>query len=362
MATGTMKVAVVNAVNQRLQSIQQRASLFCDLLERPTPRLLDKASIDFTSGTPRSAVPAKSLDDPNTTEAGEFTNWEFPFACFSERTPLHRETIAFKREIGRQTDESMASAAEIVTQVAAIQVGKIDRGTEKLCRDAILNATATFAGQTLDYDRDSTLTVTLTGDNRWTQTGADISGDLADLCDEIVLKTGGATMPTRAIFGGNAIRYFFADDLIKAQLDQLHARSDVSNRRYSPEASGAIYHGDITVGQYRLNCYSYPAVHNNAGTTEQYMPADKVLITGDRIFGGQLLYGGVPVISPTGDIAGGIAGALLPGAGIDYILSPWVSQLASDVNRQSLILRTESRVIPAIPKCAIDGTGVLDVA
>jgi hypothetical protein len=103
--------------------------------------------------------------------------------------------------------------------------------------------------------------------------------DLESICD--VIRADGKINPKKAILGALALKNFLANDEVKA-------RADI--RRYSlidiaPEMadSGLIYYGNVMVGTYDLELWTYPETYEDpqTGNPTKYISDHSAVVIGD---------------------------------------------------------------------------------
>ncbi len=130
--------------------------------------------------------------------------------------------------------------------------------------------------ETIDFG--FTNTVTLTGTNRWGQSGAKILDNLDDWTEATL--TNGFTNVDMAIFGKTALRLFLADADVKTQLDNRRIELGLIQPRDLP--NGVRYIGHLNKPS--LDIYEYAEVYYDDWTdpsspeTKPLVPANKVVL------------------------------------------------------------------------------------
>ena len=364
MAVGATKEYVIGAINQRAEVNGKTPSLFCDLLAKEF-LTTEKIVMDYTNGLPDAAPYRADIDDRLEGNLGDYKSQEYTPAIFSETIRLSRQRLAYNRAMGAQSSD-LSSSARYVADSAALLVARERRGVEIMCRDAFIDGSIDDLKNQgdIDYGRDSaSLEVSKSGDARWGESAADPLADLNDLAIKLLKHSGGGSVASKIICGENAIKLLLDDTKVKDLFDSVHTSQNVAERMFRHEASGAVFHGMLSAGSFKFSIYSYPAVIRESGstTTDTLMPNNKVLMLPDRIPGGRLVYAGVPVVRAD-RLSGGILDAMSIAADIDFLRGEYSVQIVPDSQATSLQCIVESRVLPILPKPAINSVGVLTVA
>lgn len=171
----------------------------------------------------------------------------------------------------------------------------IERRWDWMASQAVINGAVTVVGQdypsrTIDFLRDDSLTITLSGDSRWDQVDADPLQDLADAVDAS-FPLGNAPI-TDFVFGTYAWKQFIKNEAVLDLLNALKRGSDstfsrtVVNGNSNYQSMGFIDGGS---GRFNLWRYSnwYSDVDEETGelTVRQFLDPKVVVGYGSAIDG-----------------------------------------------------------------------------
>lgn len=200
----------------------------------------------------------------------------------------------------RSRGEVLYSGNISAQERAAVQMGQdfnelnnmITRAEEIQAKEALFDGVITIKdidgntlGSTIDFSRDSDLTVTLTGTDLWSNTASDPIANLRTWKRLVMQKSG--LMPNIAVFGSSVVDEFLNNTAVQAYLDK---RRFPENARIAMEndasALGAVYIGTIE----NIDIYSYDEWYlteydtDTAGDREEQtlIPINKVLIGSTR--------------------------------------------------------------------------------
>lgn len=191
-----------------------------------------------------------------------------------------------KRAIGEQIGGTMSPMARLqsaITYELQDQVTMLGRRLEVMAGETLALGQVTVVGDqypstVVNYTRDSTLTVALTGGNRWGQTGVKPLDSLQDW-SQIVLKLVGA-MPRDVIMTVDAWKLFRNDADVKVRLDRFRGTSTVQPDAQIEE--GGAFMGGID----GFNIFVYSGWYtNDSGVETVILPANTVLLVSPQIEG-----------------------------------------------------------------------------
>jgi hypothetical protein len=111
----------------------------------------------------------------------------------------------------------------------------------------------------------------------WNAGGCDILGDIETACDLIV--DDGQGEPTMMIMGDVSFNTFIKDSDVQALFDNRRIDQGAISGM-TPIGKGGKLRGNIKVGSYSLDIYTYNGRYKNpqTGAKTRYMPSDKVVI------------------------------------------------------------------------------------
>ena len=143
---------------------------------------------------------------------------------------------------------------------------------------AIVTGTIPIVGEGVNevIDFGFTNKITLSGENKWGGTKADILGNLGDWTDKVL--TGGFANVDMAILGKEAKKKFFADANVQKMMDNRRMNMGEINPRDLP--NGVKYLGHLTDPS--LDLYAYGEVYYDDWTNPEE-PATKPLIPDNAV-------------------------------------------------------------------------------
>ena len=200
-----------------------------------------------------------------------------------------------RRMIGERIGGSMTPEERVEANLnfeMADQLDMIKRRMEWMAAQVLLNGTLTVSGDgfpttLIDFGRDSSLTVTLTGNPMWD------SGNVAatpafdiDLWADLVLKKSGA-VPTDIIFSPTPWNYFIADQKVRDAIVFDTSRFSMSEKnqiQMAPEpVHGAAYKGKW--GNFRCWVYNDWYVNDADNTEYRIIPDGQIVMVSPELMG-----------------------------------------------------------------------------
>jgi hypothetical protein len=164
----------------------------------------------------------------------------------------------------------------LVVQDLQDQLEMIERRMEWMAAQALYGGSVTVIGEqypntVVDFGRDASLSVTLTGGNRWGQVGIKPLDSLQDWSDNMVKLTGVGL--TEVVMTVDTWKFFRADTDVKTRLDRFRGNSTMQQNAHQME--GLVFQG--MVDQFAIYTYSGWAVDPASGTETALLPAYTVL-------------------------------------------------------------------------------------
>lgn len=174
-------------------------------------------------------------------------------------------SMAIPRMAGEALGGSMSLEARynaIVAENMRRERQVIENRWEWMAAQAIINGSVTVSGEdypttTVDFGRDPSLTVTLTGTSQWGQSAADIIQDLEDM-RRLVHELSSSPITT-LVFGLEAWAVFVKDPIIRELLDKRYRGSDSTVNRAVPLGQPMEWRGSLSGenGYGSLELYTY---------------------------------------------------------------------------------------------------------
>jgi hypothetical protein len=222
-----------------------------------------------------------------------FTTKEYKPPPYEEKAKFQAREL-FDRMPGQHPfDLSADNMARLIAKVTDDQAelqAKIERAIEKQASDALFTGTVALVnGDTVDYKAKATHFYDATA--AWST--ASITSIEADLVTGIELNRQDGKVDTDIlVFSKESWLNFLKNTEMQKRFDWLRTNI-VDIVPPSPNTQGASFHGTISIGSYTLQCWTYPQFYEvptdaemglpsgtltNAGTTQPYVPANKVLL------------------------------------------------------------------------------------
>lgn len=269
---------------------------FPNIVEAPT----EEVAIDVDVGIRRMAPFVSPLVEGKLVESRKYqTNLFKPAYIKDKRAPDLRKPV--RRMIGERIGGELSGEERMMANLQAEmedQVDILNRRLEWMAASALQTGTVRVEGEgfetvVVNFGRDATLTIALTGSNRWGETlnaegrDSNIVGQI-DHFGQLVLKKSGAVM-TDIVFTPSAwAKFQLAEGLQGAIYYPKLAGSGNEINPGSQVVKGAIYKGRW--GQYDLWLYSDWFVDDN--NVEQPMLVDgNIIISGGTALMGTRAFG-----------------------------------------------------------------------
>lgn len=248
-------------------------------------------SIDIDLGIRRLAPFVSPLVEGKLVEARRIqTNTFKPAYIKDKRVPDLRRPV--RRMIGERIGGGDMSAGEreMANMVYEMedQVDMIMRRLEWMAIMTLSTGTVLVEGEgfpavTIDYGRDPNLTVTLSGGNRWGQSGVSPAKNV-DTWQQSILKASGAKV-TDIVFDTLAWELFIADPIVQLPAIQYPNFASFGNA-INPGAqieTGAVWKGRW--GQYDLWVYNDWYVDPADNIEKPMLPVNSVIMSGANLMG-----------------------------------------------------------------------------
>jgi hypothetical protein len=279
-----------------------------ELMKRPSQFLLDtffpriqtsetqKVAIDVFANKRRMAPFCSPLVEGKVMESLGYTTNEFAPAYIKMKAAID-PFRPVRRMIGEQIGGQQMSPAE--RELANLQfdleqhIIAIDRRLEWMAAQALFGGSVTIAGDgfpstVINFGRDSSLSVTLTGGSRWGQTGIYPSESIDDTA-ALVLKASGLVV-TDIVFTSTPWKLFRKDQNVKDVIASPQNGNPSLGVEGSTPKTGAQFKGNW--GNYRLWLYMDWFI-DPADNTEKPMLADGSVILGSDMMMGERAFASV---------------------------------------------------------------------
>jgi hypothetical protein len=232
--------------------------------------------IDVERGDEKVAVDVVRGADGNLNTYEKFSTDTYIPPLYNEYTALGAEQLAL-RGFGQNPYEEKSRqerAIEIILKGQMENAKKILRAIEKQASDALFTGKIVLKnGYTIDFARKATHNITVA--TSWNNPSADPLGNLEQAC--ILNRKDGKVKSDIAIFGKDAWDSFISNEKVQKLLDVRKYEIGVVKPAF--ESSQAVYQGNIVVGSYKLELYTYPEYYKNtAGVLVPYCPDNQVIV------------------------------------------------------------------------------------
>lgn len=270
------------------------------LLDRYYPNIVtsdtEYVSIDVDVGLRRMAPFCSPLVEGKMVESRRYqTNTFKPAYIKDKRVPDLRKPI--RRQIGERIGGEFTAAEREMLNIQfemEDQIDNLNRRQEWMAASALVNGTVTIEGEgfettIIDFGRDSELTVTLSGSDKWPtsvaagQTNTRPTDDIEEWQTRILQKSG--SVPTDLVFTNKSWRAFRLDTTIKDNAITFPALSPFGNQVNAGAQiqKGAVYKGRW--GNFDLWLYNDWFINPLNNQEEPMIPDGAVVMTGAELMG-----------------------------------------------------------------------------
>lgn len=134
-------------------------------------------------------------------------------------------------------------------------------------------------GDSIDYGRKSASMKVLAGADKWDAQTSNIVKDIRTGCD--FLRTEGQSTSTEvsAIMGADAFENMIANEKFQKEFDLRRIDRSYINAPQMDEATGFVFQGQISTGDFKVNLFTYNEVYEDAaGNTQRYLDKDTFIL------------------------------------------------------------------------------------
>lgn len=275
-----------NTLIQVVENLKEPSQFLLDMFfPNEVTSQTEFVTIDVFDGKRRLAPFVNPLREGRFVEPIGFRSPTFKPPYVKPKTRID-PTLPIRRQIGERIGSGNLSpiereAANLRFQMED-QLGQINRRLEWMAASALANGTLVVVGDgvpqaTIDFGRDASLQITLSGGNRWGQAGISPAANI-DTWAALILKTSGFPV-TDIVFTPASWALFRADPLVAAIVASFkNGNEDFMAAGVRPERGG-IRLG--TWGQYTLWLY-YEWFIDPADGVEKPMLVDGTVLLGSR--------------------------------------------------------------------------------
>lgn len=262
------------------------------LLDRFFPRIqtseTEMVAVDVFVGKRRLAAFCSPLVEGKVVEALGYSTNEFKPPYIKQKSRLD-PLRPVRRQIGERIGGNLSAAereqANLVFELEQ-HIQMVNRRLEWMAASALVNGSVLVSGEgfpdtTVNFGRDSSLSVTLTGGAKWGQSGVYPSEDIDDWAAR-VLKASGLVV-TDLIFTPSTWKWFRKDpNVLNVVLSPQNAEPTLQVAGNRPRTGGQ-YRG--TWGEYRLWVYFDWYIDPADGQEKAMIPDGTVLLVSEEMRG-----------------------------------------------------------------------------
>lgn len=240
---------------------------------------VDEIELDVVRGSRKIAADVvRGGGVGNTNYVQQYTNKAYKVPLYWEQTPITASMLN-KRVPGMDAFRSpaMSEAAKIgyhVGMAQSEQVKKIKRAIELQAAQVLQTGIVTLKNSdSIDFKKDSTLNNVPAV--KWDNASGLPIDDIEALCIEIYKK--GKIKPDSVIFSADSWMAFRKNTSVQNFFDKRFIEPGLL--RPEETVLGATLQGRISIGDFRLNLYTYDGFYeNSSGSNVSYMNAETVIV------------------------------------------------------------------------------------
>ena len=323
-------------LNRVVQDLKGDVSTF--LLDTFFPEISvstqEEIFFDVLTGKPRLAPFVSPLVEGQIVQSLGYSTKSFKPAYVKDKRVLE-DGKAFRRKAGdpiAQAVDQMAAREETVANETTDQIGMLTRRQEWMAAQVLLTGSVTITGEkypttVVNFGRDPSLTVTLTGTDLWSDAAGDPIEDLESFSGLVGAASGANGVDV--VMAQNVYKAMRGKQAVKDLMDKGAGLSGRTNLDIGPDSTrgGATYKG--TLGDFRIWVYGDSYVDEN-GATQKYVPDNYLILASADQIEGVRHYGAI-----RDEVAGFQA--------LDYFSKSW---LQPDPAARFLMLQSAPLVVP----------------
>jgi hypothetical protein len=258
-------------------------------------------SIEVQRATERIAVDILRGTTGNRNTFSRSSEKEYIPPFFSESfdaTQLDRYDVGFN-QIGSAVPQTIGYLASDVAGKLITLREKIERAKEKQCAEVFETGIVTMNnGDNIDYKRKAGSLIDLdTAGDYWSVAGADVDADISAGGDFIRQYGKNPVKELNLVMSGAAYALLKLTDWWSDTANWRRA-SLMDVKMPMADSTGAVYHGEISAGAYRVHLWTYDEIYEDAtsGTITRYLDETKAFLVPVKGTRFELVHAGVPAI------------------------------------------------------------------
>jgi len=276
--------AVLNRVVQDLKAVRRPPFLLGRYFGETSISTAEEIFFDVLVGKPRLAPFRSPLVEGQIVQSLGYKTNSFKPAYIKDKR-VFEDGKPVRRKAGMPIAGPLDAMALRMMNLASEsddQIGMLQRRLEWMAAQELRTGTVTVSGEgypttVVDFGRDASLSVTLSGSARWNDSAPDPVGNLETWAG-LVRDVSGASA-TDVIMSQSAWNLFRTNDDVKELLDKSAGYSDRTSLDIGPDAQKLGFTDKGMVGDYHIFIY-HDVYTDDAGATQKYLPDDYVLVVG----------------------------------------------------------------------------------
>lgn len=278
-ARGLFRTAVIDVYKERLAPMSFLRSFF------PSEESVSKnISIEVVRGFEKIASDVTRGTDGNRNSFGKSSQKIFAPPYYREFFDL-TELDLYDKLVGSAqiNDEVFAQLVSEGAEKTAILQDMIERAYERQCAQVLQTGIVTLnSGDNIVYNRLADSLVDLGAGNYWTGAAVDPNTVLETACTFVRQKGKSRGAVLNCILGSEALMQFFNNDVVKDRGKIVQYSLDLITPAQR-DSVGASFHGEVSVGSYRVRLWSYPESYtNDAGVETSYIDPKNIIILPEK--------------------------------------------------------------------------------
>lgn len=185
-------------------------------------------------------------------------------------------------------------------QKTSVLQDTIDRAYEKQCSEVIQTGIVLLnAGTNINFKRQASSMVDLGSSSYWADSGVDPNTSIIAGCTFLRAEGKAVGNVFNMILGETAHLHYMNNTAVKAR-GNIYNYSMDNLVPAQKNSAGGVFHGQISVGSYRINVWTYPDIYTDASGNNQKYIGDKNMILLPEQTKNVLAYAAVPQLLSTG--------------------------------------------------------------
>lgn len=276
--------AVLNRVVQDLKAVRRPPFLLGRYFTETSISNQEEIYFDVLTGKPRLAPFCSPLVEGKVVQSLGYKTSSFKPAYIKDKR-VFEDGKPVRRKAGMPIAgpvDPMQLRMLNLAQESDDQLGMLERRLEWMASQTLLTGKVTVSGEgypttEVDFGRDSSLSVTLSGTARWNDSAPKPLSDFETWAG-LVRDVSGATA-IDVIMAQNVWNLFRSNDDVKEVMDRAAGLSLRTDLDIGPDAQKLGFTDKGPIGDYNIFIY-HDSYTDESGVTQKYLPDDYVLMVG----------------------------------------------------------------------------------